>query len=206
MPTVYIVDDHSVVAEGLKAMFASLANINVTGIALTAQQCIDDFTCSPADIIFMDINLPDISGIDLCKKIKQAHPATHIIALSTFYEGRFIAEMIKNGASGYLFKNADKEEILLAIYTVTNGEIYLNEEAEKSYYKTTQSNEKKLLLTKREKEVLKLIVDGLSNTEIGKQLFISIDTVDTHRKNLYAKLNVKNIAGLIRYAIQNAII
>jgi DNA-binding NarL/FixJ family response regulator len=206
MLTVYIVDDHLLIAEGLKNMFAGVNNIIVTGIAFNAEQCINYFKTNRADVVLMDINLPDISGINLCKTIKQSNPNIHIIALTTYSQFKFIAEMMNSGASGYLLKNADKQEILQAIQTVISGQKYFSEEAEKNYSTVNVLNKKKLLLTKREKEVLRLIVDGLSNSEIAHKLFISIDTVDTHRKNLYAKLEVKNIAGLVRYAIQNVIV
>jgi DNA-binding NarL/FixJ family response regulator len=205
MIRIFIVDDHVIISEGLIAMFKQLKNFETAGVAATAKDCIEYFKKNTADVVLLDINLPDMNGLDLCKTIKQLQPRCHIIALTTFNQGKFVAEMLHNGASGYLLKNADKEEIVLAIETVLKGKKYLSEEAGKNYSKAIKVHEKEMLLTKREKEILKLIVDGSSNGEIAKALFISTDTVDTHRKNLYAKLNVKNIAALIRYSVENAL-
>lgn len=113
---------------------------------------------------------------------------------------------MENGASGYLLKNADKNEILEAIATVQKGEMFFSFEAGRTYKATTEKKANLPVLSKREKEILKLIAEGFTNLEISKQLFISIDTVDTHRKNLYTKLNVKNTALLIRYAIEHSFI
>ena len=123
--------------------------------------------------------------------------------MSTLNQGSYITQIIENGASGYLLKNADKEEILEAIATVQNGKTFFSFEAGKIFRATTEKMNGLAVLSKREKEILKLIGEGFTNIEISKQLFISIDTVDTHRKNLYTKLNVKNTALLIRYAIEH---
>jgi DNA-binding NarL/FixJ family response regulator len=175
----------------------------VAGYATTAMASIDFFKSNTADVILMDINLPDMSGLDLCKHIKLTYPGIAIIALSTLNQGSYIKQVIENGANGYLLKNADKEEILQAIATVQKGNTFFSFEAGKTYKAAIEKNTGLPVLSKREKEILKLIADGLTNIEISRQLFISIDTVDTHRKNLYTKLKVNNIALLIRRAIEN---
>jgi DNA-binding NarL/FixJ family response regulator len=203
MISVYIVDDHELIIEGIVSFLQKEKNIKVAGYAITATACIDFFKSNTADVILMDINLPDMSGLDLCKHIKLNYPGIAIIALSTLNQGSYIKQIIENGANGYLLKNADKEEILQAIATVQKGNTFFSFEAGKTY---KAANEKTIglpVLSKREKEILKLIADGLTNIEISKQLFISIDTVDTHRKNLYAKLKVNNIAQLIKRAMEN---
>jgi DNA-binding NarL/FixJ family response regulator len=203
MISVYIVDDHQLVIEGIASFLQKEKHITVAGYATTAMACIDFFKTKTADVILMDINLPDMSGLDLCKLIKLNYPGIAIIALSTLSQGSYITQIIENGASGYLLKNADKEEILAAIATVQSGKTFFSFEAGKIYKATTEKRTGLAVLSKREKEILKLIAEGFTNLEISKQLFISIDTVDTHRKNLYTKLNVKNTALLIRYAIEH---
>ena len=203
MISVFIVDDHKLVIEGIVSFLQKEKNIKVAGFATTALDCINFFKTGTADVILMDINLPDMNGMDLCKLIKTNYPGIAVIALSTLSQGSYITQIIENGASGYLLKNADKDEITEAIETVTDGKTFFSFEAGKIYKATTEKRTGLPVLSKREKEILKLIAEGLTNIEISKQLFISIDTVDTHRKNLYTKLNVRNTALLIRYAIEH---
>ena len=203
MINVFIVDDHQLVIEGIMSFLQKEKDIKVAGYATTAMACLDFFKTNSADVILMDINLPDMNGMDLCKLIKTNYAGIAVIALSTLNQGSYITQIIENGASGYLLKNADKEEIIEAIVTVEKGKPYFSFEAGKIYKATTEKRIGLPVLSKREKEILKLIAEGLTNIEISKQLFISIDTVDTHRKNLYTKLNVKNTALLIRQAIEN---
>ncbi len=206
MISVYIVDDHQLVIEGILSFLQKEKNIKVAGYATSAQSCINFFKTNSADVILMDINLPDMNGLDLCKLIKINYPGIAIIALSTLSQGSYITQMIENGASGYLLKNANKIEIIAAIESVENGQPFFSFEAGKIYKATTEKKISLPVLSKREKEILKLIAEGFTNLEISKKLFISIDTVDTHRKNLHTKLNVKNTAMLIRYAITNGYI
>jgi DNA-binding NarL/FixJ family response regulator len=206
MLKVFIVDDHQLVIEGLSSLLEKESQVKLVGSASNAQECLEYFITQTADVILMDISLPDKSGIELCKEMKTTYPGIAIVALSTFAQGSYITKMIENGANGYLLKNADKHEILEAIATVAKGKTYFSFEAGKIYKSTIEKQSDQPILSKREKEILKLIADGLTNLEIGKQLFISIDTVDTHRKNLYHKLDVKNTAQLIRKAIEQNLI
>ena len=203
MISIYIVEDHLLVIEGIISFLQKEKNIRVVGYATTAQACIDFFNSNTANIILMDINLPDMNGMELCKLIKTTYPGILVIALSTLNQGSYISKMIENGASAYLLKNADKKEIIEAIETVQNGKTFFSFEAGKIFKATNEKKNGLPVLSKREKEILILIAEGFTNTEISKQLFISIDTVDTHRKNLYTKLNVKNTAMLIRHAFEN---
>ncbi len=203
MINVFIVDDHQLVIEGIISFLQKEKDIKVAGYATTAMACLDFFKTNTADVILMDINLPDMNGMDLCKLIKNNYSGVSVIALSTLNQGSYITQIIENGASGYLLKNADKAEIIEAILTVENGKTFFSFEAGRIYKAATEKKKGLPVLSKREKEILKLIAEGLTNVEISKQLFISIDTVDTHRKNLYTKLNVKNTALLIRQAIEH---
>jgi DNA-binding NarL/FixJ family response regulator len=206
MIKVYIVEDHSVVIEGIYSLLQNEKGIEVCGYAINAQNCIDYFVNHIADVILMDIGLPDMSGIDLCAIIKKKYPGIMVIALSTFNQGTYIKKMMEAGASGYLLKNTSKHEMLEAIQTVTKGKTYLSFEVGKELQLSKEENDNIPLLTKREKEILILIAEGLTNQQIKEKLFISIDTVDSHRKNLHTKLNVKNTAMLIRYAIERKLV
>jgi DNA-binding NarL/FixJ family response regulator len=151
----------------------------------------------------MDINLPDLDGIELCKIMTQNHPKTKVLALSTFDQGTYIKKMMESGAHGYLLKKSSKQEIIEAIKTVNSGETYLCFDAGRAFKQANENQNNLPHLTKREKEVLQNISEGLTNLQISEKLFISIDTVDSHRKNLYSKLNVKNTAMLLKYALEN---
>lgn len=206
MIPVFIVEDHHVVIEGIQSLLQNEKNIRIVGAVNTAAECIDHIETCKAEVILMDISLPDMSGIELCKLIKTKYNNIMVLALSTFSEGIYMNKMMENGASGYLLKNVTKQELIDGITTVSKGGLYFSFEAGKIYRSTLEKNSRKPVLTKREKEIVKLIAEGLTNVEISKRLYISIDTVDTHRKNLYTKLDVKNTALLIRYAIENGII
>lgn len=206
MIKVYIVEDHSVVVEGIRSLLQSEKEFNVIGYSDTAEGCLDFFRTRTADVILMDINLPDMSGIDLCKAIKKNYPGIMVLALSTFNQSIYISKMLENGASGYLLKNSGRHEIIQALRDVANGKTYLSFEAGQALKSLRAKNADQPVLTKREKEILGLITEGLTNTQIAEKLFISIDTVDSHRKNLYSKLNVRNTAMLMRYAIDNNLI
>jgi DNA-binding NarL/FixJ family response regulator len=203
MIKVYLVDDHSVVIEGIKSVLQNEATFEVVGFATSAEKCLQFFENHVADVILMDINLPDLDGIELCKIMTQNHPKTKVLALSTFDQGTYIKKMMENGAHGYLLKNSSKQEIIEAIKTVHSGETYLCFDAGRALKQANENQNNLPHLTKREKEVLQNISEGLTNLQISEKLFISIDTVDSHRKNLYSKLNVKNTAMLLKYALEN---
>jgi DNA-binding NarL/FixJ family response regulator len=206
MIKVYIVEDHTVVVEGLRVLLQHEKDITITGSSGTAAACLEYFAFNTADVLLMDINLPDMSGVDLCQLIRTRHKEVMVLALSTFNQGIYMNKIMENGASGYLLKNVGRQELIDGIKTVSNGGIYFSFEAGKIYKTTLEKSSRQPVLTKREKEIIKLIAEGFTNAQIAQQLFLSVDTVDTHRKNLYTKLNVKNTALLIRYAIDNGMI
>ena len=203
MIKVFIVEDHMVVVEGIRSLLENERDFDVVGNADNGASCLNYFRSNTADVILMDINLPDMNGIQLCKEIKENYPGIMVLALSTFNQGTYINKMMESGASGYLLKNAGRHEIIQALQDVVKGKTYLSFEAGQALKSATLSNPQQPLLTKREKEILLLITEGLTNIQIGEKLFISIDTVESHRKNLYSKLGVKNTATLMRYAIEN---
>ena len=201
---IFIVDDHYMVIEGIRSLLQKEKELEWMGHAMNAASCLAFLQDQQPDVILMDINLPDMSGIDLCKQVKAAYPAIHIIGLSSFNQQSFIQKMMDNGASGYVLKNATREELLEAIEMVMMDGKFLSIEAAATIKKNEDS--KIPILTRREKEVLGLIAEGLTNHQIADKLFISTTTVDTHRKNLLAKFEVKNTATLIRMAAQYQLI
>ncbi|MCP9770719.1 DNA-binding response regulator [Lacihabitans sp. LS3-19] len=204
MTRILIVDDHPLVIEGVKSLLVDQEDIIVVGVATNAFDAMVFLKENQVDIAFLDINLPDISGIDLCKKIKEEFPDVKSIALSTFAERSYISRMVQNGAMGYLLKSSSKDEILDAISQVSQGGYYLN----LNIKLPNQPEPHKPLpfLTRREKEVLILISDGFTNHQIAEKLFVSVLTVDSHRKNLLMKFEVNNTASLIKIAVQNDLI
>ena len=203
MHKILIVDDHPIVAEGLRNLVKDSGIAEVVGVAGTAKSCLDFLRWEKPDIIFLDINLPDMQGTELCKIIKQKNPAQKILALTTFNERSVVTKMIDNGADGYILKNSDSSEIVDAIKELAAGSKYLSGEVESIL---SRKPEQELILTKREKEVLAFIADGLTNNEIAEKLFISPLTVDSHRKNLITKLEAKNTASLIKIAVERKLI
>jgi DNA-binding NarL/FixJ family response regulator len=156
-------------------------------------------------IVLTDINMPEVSGIELTEKIRKEFPEVKVVAMSTFKERSYISEMVRNGASGYLLKSASREEIEEALLSVYEGKLFMSldinlSRAEKQEMKNTP------VLSTREKEVLHLISEGLTNPQIAEKLFISLHTVDSHRKNLLTKFNVKNTASLIKTATQKGLL
>jgi DNA-binding NarL/FixJ family response regulator len=179
----------------------------VAGAVSNAFDAIPFLKKNQIDVILLDINLPDISGIDLCKKIHKEFPEIKILGISTFSERSYISRMIENGASGYLIKSASGDEIAEAIDTVLKGKMYLSVSMEHIAKPLSIAPSENLpALTKREKEILQLISEGFTNNQIAEKLFISPLTVDSHRKNLLTKLNVNNTASLIKLAVQNGLI
>ncbi|HSC54409.1 MAG TPA: response regulator transcription factor [Phnomibacter sp.] len=201
---VFIVDDHYMVIEGIRSLLQNDAEIKWLGHASNAASCLAFIQSNPPDVILMDINLPDKSGIDLCKEVREKYPQTFVIGLSTFNQFSFIEKMLQYGASGYLLKNADRSEILQAISTVMRGQQYLSSDASQTVKHAKA--ETVTMLTRREKEVLALIAEGLTNAEIAESIFVSVSTVDTHRKNLLQKLHAKNTAALVKLAIDQGLL
>jgi DNA-binding NarL/FixJ family response regulator len=195
----FIVDDHYMIIEGIVSMMQNESEIEIVGYAQNAASCMAFLQRIQPDVILLDINLPDKNGMDICKEIKSKYSSIKIIALSTFNQDSYINNMLDNGANGYLLKNATKQEMLKAIDTVLRHKQYLAREVSDIL---KDSSHQKPILTRREKEVLRLVAEGLTSAEIGKILYISTTTVDTHRKHLLEKLKVNNTAILIKTATQ----
>lgn len=202
---ILVVDDHPMVLEGLRSLLSGINYLHISGIATNAFEAMDIIRTAVVQVAIVDINLPDINGIELTKKIKTEYPDIKVLAMSTFKERSYISQMIQNGASGYLVKSASKEEIEEAILTAYEGKLYLSLDINTIDVKK-QLNTQIPAISSREKEVLGLIADGLTNQQIATQLFISLHTVESHRKNLLIKFEANNTATLIKLAVMHNIV
>lgn len=202
-------DDHVMVLKGIETMLKNSNDVNVIATYKTCQETCVGIKIEKPDVLLLDINLPDCNGIEFCKKLQKEYPEILIIALTNFNETAFVKNIIRNGAKGYLLKNTDKHELETAIKKVFRGEQYLQKSIQKKLLDESFgiSSRKTFIpkLTRREKEVLKLIVDELTTQEIADKLFISVKTVETHRSHLIQKLEVRNTAGLVRIAIEKGL-
>lgn len=205
-----IVDDHLLVINGLKTMLAPYQHIEVVFDTQDGNKLLDELDVHQPDVVLLDIQMPEIDGMELCRKVHKQSPDTGIIALTNFTESHYIKQMLRNGASGYLLKNTDQPTLLKAIETVYNGGQYLDESIKSSLLNEIITGQKRtpyeIPLTRRESEILKLIAEENTNQQIAEKLFISLRTVETHRLNLTQKLAVKNTAGLVKEAMKRGLL
>lgn len=207
MIRVFIVDDHPVVIEGIHSLLQNEKGIEWAGQAMNAQSCLGFFVNNSADVVLMDISMPGMDGVELCAVMKEKYPGIMVLGLSTFNQGLYIKKMMENGASGYILKNSSKEELIEAIHAIYKGNLFFSDETGEALQEYQKSSKTELpLLSSREKEILGLIAEGYTNPQIAEKIFLSQFTVDSHRKNLLAKLNVKNTASLIRLAVERKLI
>jgi len=203
MITVDIVDDHPLMVEGLRTLIENSGVAEMIGSAGTGTGCLKMLQLSQPDVLLMDIHLPDINGIDLCKEVHTSWPNMAVIALTSFGEYTYVHKMLENGAKGYLLKNSMPEEIIEGIETVYTGEQFLCHEIDLLMRKQT---ERHIFLTPRETDLLRLIVKGYTNHEIAEELFLGFETINSYRKNLMFKLNARNTAVLVKMAIEEKLI
>lgn len=194
-----IVDDHPMVLEGLRAMLQQIPFVELVATANNAYEAIENIEKLQPQMVLTDINMPEISGIELAKKIKANFPEIKIIGMSTFNERSYITQMIQSGADGYLVKNAGKEEIEKCLLSVDEGKMYLSVDVNLNPTERKELSEIPVL-SSREKEVLLLIAEGFTNQQIAEKIFVSPYTVDSHRKSLMTKLGANNTAVLIKQA------
>lgn len=204
MIQILLVEDHSLVIQGISTMLEKNEEIECIGIFKNGKDLLVKLKSYQPDVILMDINLPDYNGIDLCKEVKEKYPAVKVVALSINNQPGIIKKMIDSGASGYVLKDAEQHEIIEAIKTVIKRKQYFSQSAV-TLLKQPENNGLPPL-TRRERDVLERIAEGLTNHQIAQQLFVDVSTVSSHRKNLLAKYNVQNTAALIKLAITEKLI
>jgi DNA-binding NarL/FixJ family response regulator len=205
-----IIDDHAVVIDGLKAMLQGFEQVDVVYTTQSGHELLRHFETDLPDLLLMDVQMPEINGMDLCRQLVKLHPTVKVIAFSSFDDSNYVKQLFRTGARGYLLKNSDKFTIMKAVETVMHGGEYMDDTIKEILLKESLTGHRRSIfevpLTKREKEILKLVAEGMSNQQIADKLFISLRTVETHRLNLNQKLDVKNTAGLVKEAIKRGLI
>lgn len=203
---VVLVDDHRMVLEGLRVLLQPLAEVEVVSTCTTAAECFTAVARLQPDVVLLDINLPDQNGVAVCQQLTETYPKLKVIALTTLNEKSYVTRMMQHGAAGYVLKNASPEELLEAMRRVQAGKKYFSEEVQELLLQPAPATPQLPLLTRREKEILALIADGLTSQEIADRLFLSVLTVETHRRNILTKFGVSNTASLIKLAAQQQLL
>lgn len=212
---IHLADDHQILIDGIRTLLHTNPTLEVVGFSINGTNLYDEVLRNKSDILILDINMPEKDGIEVIKEFAQKGFPCKIIILSSHDDLRIIKEVMKLGSSGYLTKKCAGENIIEAILAVTNGEEYFCKAVREKIFSTvTKGNPKlikpelkgNLLLTERELEIIILISLELSGKEISDQLFISVNTVETHRKNIMKKLDAKNSISLVKYAIKHKLI
>jgi DNA-binding NarL/FixJ family response regulator len=208
---VLIADDHKIFRDGIISILEREKDMEVVGEASNGLEVLERISKTTVDVLVLDIDMGKPNGIEITGTIKRDYPDTRILVLTMMGLRDFIIHALEAGATGFLLKNAGKDEVLTAIRSVAKGDSYFSREVSAiliehlSKPRTSRHRIADIPLSAREIEVLKLIAQEYSNPEIARELFISIRTVDTHRRNLLEKLGVKNTAGLVKYAIQKGL-
>ncbi|HLO92058.1 MAG TPA: response regulator transcription factor [Lentimicrobium sp.] len=212
MIKLFLVDDHTIVLDGIKALLTGQPDIMITGEAANGEALLNLLEHSVPDVILMDISLPGRSGIELCRLVKEQWPAVKVLFLSMYTNEEFVLNAINAGASGYLPKNISQHELLLAIRTIYSGGDYFSGSVSdiilKSYLRKSRETDQKSPLenlSKREIEILGLVAEGLSNSEIADRVFISTRTVESHKNHIMQKLNLKTPVELVKFALKHNI-
>ncbi len=203
-----IADDHPLMRDGIKTILTGNKEVEVVGCAGDGTELLEILDTTDADVILMDINMPGMNGIDATQQVRKKHPGIKVLVFSQYDEKRFVKQLMKNGANGYLLKNSAASELVNAIKVVHDGGLYLSDELPNIFVDKPKKRTNQLFpkLTKRETEVLKQICQEKSTAEIAETLFLSPNTVETHRANLLLKIGAKNTAGLVKWAVENEII
>jgi DNA-binding NarL/FixJ family response regulator len=207
---VVLLDDHQMFRDGLKAVISDEKNIELIGAVGSAKELYQLLETKNPDLLITDITMPDISGIEVTAYINENYPNTKVLILSMHSSEEFIVKALNAGAKGYLPKETGTDELLEAINAIHKGNCHFNKNISDTILNSLVSRTKQQTqladLTKREIEILKLVVEGLTNKEIAEQLFISIRTVDSHKNNLMTKLNLKSSVELVKFAIKNKLV
>lgn len=201
---IIIADDHKIVIDGLKSLLIGQTHIKIVGEAANGKEALDLIANNKVDIAVLDINMPIMNGVEATRIIKKQYPETKVLILTMHDGGEFIHELMEIGANGYILKNRGMEELVDALETIISGEEYIKGQVLNTLLKAVRKPKPKTVqFTKREKDVLRLIVDEHTTSEISAKLNIANSTVETHRRNLIEKTGVKSSLGLVRYAIEN---
>lgn len=203
---ILLADDHHILLDGLRFMLQQELDLDEVLIAKTVEEALLVVKSRPIDLIISDISIPEIGGIAFAKKLKSEYPQIRIIFLSMHEEPHLVKDALATGVEGYVLKRNSHLDLLFAIEEVMKGGLFFSPEIHRILINRLRFPEDEKVLTEREREVLKLIFDDLTNREIGEKLFISERTVETHRKNIYQKTKTTTIVGLLKFALENNLI
>jgi DNA-binding NarL/FixJ family response regulator len=215
MNRIFLVDDHAIVRDGIRALLAHEPGLEVVGEASHGQELLDQLPHTPANVVLLDINMPVLDGLATTQRLHAEYPDIKILVLSMLNHERYIGQLFTAGAHGYILKSADKGEILIAIQTVANGKQFLCSELglamlhkvlAKEEYTEPSDSKKPSQLTRRETEILRLLAEGLTTSEMAEKLFTSKRTIETHRQNILEKTQTKNTAALIKLAMTQGLL
>lgn len=202
MINIFIIDDHPLVAGGISMMLKDVEYLSIVGNATTGTEAIEFLNTNEPEIILLDISLPDTDGLQLCELIRKNNKYSKIIGLTSANDSSIIMQLLQRGANGYLLKNMERDELLEAIDKVIDGKIFLskgaNEKVLEQFSSISSAMDDMPAITRREKEILLLLEEGLNGPQIAEKLFISPFTVETHRRNLMQKLNVNSTQQLLK--------
>lgn len=201
---VYLVDDHSILLEGLVKVLQQQEGIDVVGYSTSGKEALEYVAAHPVDVLVTDQSMPGIQGLEIVRRLRKTHPGLKLVVLTMHDELHLYLEMKKEGVHGYVLKRDSEKELLEALVSVQKGEHFASPDLVEALNNMPDSGQARLL-SKREKEILKLIVGERSNKEIASALFISELTVETHRKNIFRKTGAKSLAGLVNFAHSNGI-
>lgn len=204
---ILIADDHTVVREGLRAVLAAYDFITIVGEALDGKEAIQQALALRPDVVLLDISMPRVSGLDAARVLKKRIPSTKILILTVHHRQEYVKEVLRIGAHGYLLKDIAPAELVHAIIAVCRGDAFFSPFVSKVVLDgyLGSANSAKYHLSKREREILVFIAEGLTNDNIAERLFLSITTIRTHRRRLMKKLNIHTVAGLTKYAFEHEI-
>jgi two-component system, NarL family, nitrate/nitrite response regulator NarL len=203
---VLLVDDHRMVLEGLRLLLQPLPHIQVVGTCASAAEALAAVAAEVPDVVLLDLNLPDQPGSAVCRQLTSTYPSIKVLVLTTLNEKSMVQRLMQDGAAGYVLKNASPEELAEAVSRVHAGRKYFSDEVQELLLQPTPPTPTVPALTRREKEILPLIAQGLTSQAIADQLFLSALTVETHRRNILAKFEVNNTAALIRLAVEHGLL
>lgn len=208
MIRVLIADDHEMIRNGLSSLLRGEPDIHVVDMATNGKEALEICATRMIDVVLMDVHMPVMNGVESTIAIRRAHPNTRVLAVTINDEAQFIKEVLKAGASGYILKHSTKAQIIKAIKDVAENKPHFSPDvmAKMSGVFAQPSGNAKPMLTKKEMEVLQLIAEERSNQQIADQLNCALRTVDTHKRNLMKKLQVKNVVGLVKYAIKMGVV
>lgn len=215
---IFLADDHAILRAGIKSLVEGIYNVEVIGEASNGREALRRIEELNPDLVLLDISMAELNGLEVAMRVNKEMPGVKVIMLSMHSNEEYVLQALKSGASGYLLKDSVPSELEIAIQSVSNGQIYLSPSISKKLVadyllrinKTDEDELENLsvydLLTARQREILQLIAEGNSTKEIAEKLIVSVKTIETHRSQIMERLQIKDVPGLVRYAIRTGLI